>query len=427
MFGTVRFTPVTGNVVLSTPGSVCRIAFTFSVTKLPVDAQPATGLQTRQRATAIAVSDQDEITSASVSGSVTVKLAAPTVTDSDPDSPANNNSPSIKGIAPVGTALVTLYDHAGCAGASVTGTAGAFASPGFTVNVADDTSTTFSATVTDSQGGVSACSTTNLTYVEDSTPPVAPTLVDTDPDSPSNVNTVQVKGVAAANTTVRIYTSSTCTSAVAATGTAADFASPGLAVTVAANTTTAFYATATDTAGNASACSATSVTYVEDSTDPASPVISATSPPSPANNNTPRVTGSAPADATVAIYTNSSCSGPAASQGTAAAFASPGIARGRRRRLDDDDLRALDGCSGQRLRVRRADHVRRGLDRAADHDRRRPRRRDRDGDADVHVLVERGWHDVRVPHRPGRVLRVRLAVHDPGARARVAHLRGALA
>ena len=325
IFGTVRFTPVTGNVVLPTPGSVCRIAFTFSVSKLPVDAQPATGLQTRQRATAIAVSDQDEITSASVSGSVTVKLAAPSVTDSDPDSPANNNSPTIKGTAPAGTTLVTLYSRADCTGASVTGTAAAFASPGFTVNVANDTPTTFAATVTDSQGGVSACSTTNLTYVEDSTPPIAPTLLDTDPDSPSNVNALLVKGTASADTTVRLYTNASCTSAVAATGTGAEFTSQGLLVTVAPNTTTAFYATATDAAGNASACSANSVTYVEDSTNPDSPVLGATSPASPANNNTPRVTGSAPADATVVIYTNSTCSGAVANQGMPAAFASPGI------------------------------------------------------------------------------------------------------
>jgi hypothetical protein len=68
---------------------------------------------------------------------------------------------------------------------------------------------------------------------------------------------------------VRIYkapTTADCTPAnLAATGTAAAFASPGLEVSVPDNSTTRFRGTATDKAGNVSACSATSVVYVEDS------------------------------------------------------------------------------------------------------------------------------------------------------------------
>jgi Glycosyl hydrolase family 26 len=99
--------------------------------------------------------------------------------------------------------------------------------------------------------------------VEDSTPPAAPTVSSTSPASPANNNEPKVIGSAAAGSTVRIYTNNTCTSTVAGTGTAAAFASPGLTVSVADNTTTTFYATATDEAGNASACSATSVKYEE--------------------------------------------------------------------------------------------------------------------------------------------------------------------
>jgi hypothetical protein len=50
-----------------------------------------------------------------------------------------------------------------------------------------------------------------------------------------------------------------------AQGSAATFASPGITASVPDNTTTAFRATATDAAGNVSACSG-SFTYVEDST-----------------------------------------------------------------------------------------------------------------------------------------------------------------
>ncbi len=57
-----------------------------------------------------------------------------------------------------------------------------------------------------------------------------------------------------------------CTGAAAASGSAAAFASPGLTVSVGDDSTTTFYATATDAAGNAIGCSTSSITYVEDST-----------------------------------------------------------------------------------------------------------------------------------------------------------------
>jgi Ca2+-binding RTX toxin-like protein len=323
--GSVRFTPASGSLSLA-QGASCHIAFTFSVLKLPADAQAATGLQTRQRTAATAVSDTDTLTSATGSGVVTVKLAAPALTDTDPDSPANDNAPEVKGTAPAGTALVSVYPTANCSGTATTGSAANFASPGFTIGVGDDSSTTFSATVTDSAGGVSACSPTTITYVEDSTPPAAPTLTATVPDSPANNNSPKIKGTADANTTISLYANATCTGVPIATGTAAAYTSPGLTVTVANDSTTVFHATATDTAGNVSGCSGSSVTYVEDSTPPAAPSTTGTSPPSPANENSPLVIGSAAAGTTVKIYTNATCTSAVAGQGSAATFASPGIA-----------------------------------------------------------------------------------------------------
>ena len=49
---------------------------------------------------------------------------------------------------------------------------------------------------------------------------------------------------------------------MAGSGTAAAFESPGLAASVANDSSTTFYATATDAAGNTSACSPTGLTYV---------------------------------------------------------------------------------------------------------------------------------------------------------------------
>ncbi len=62
-------------------------------------------------------------------------------------------------------------------------------------------------------------------------------------------------------------------------------------------------------------------------TAPAAPVLEATQPGSPANDNTPHVIGSAPGAATVSLYLNdAACSGSAAATGSAAEFEGAGIA-----------------------------------------------------------------------------------------------------
>src|SRR5439155_8853194 len=128
-----------------------------------------------------------------------------------------------------------------------TGTAAAFASPGLSVAVADNTSTTYYATATDAAGNVSLCS-SGITYVEDSAAPGAPSSLSVSPASPANNNSPSISGTAEAGSTVKLYTNASCTSAVAGSGAAAAFSSPGLSVSVADNSSTTFYATATDAA-----------------------------------------------------------------------------------------------------------------------------------------------------------------------------------
>ena len=95
--------------------------------------------------------------------------AAPTVTGSEPASPADDNQPELKGTAEPGS-TVRLYPTAGCSGTpAATGTAAAFTSPGLTVTVTDDSTTQFRATATDLAGNTSPCSSAPLSYVEDST------------------------------------------------------------------------------------------------------------------------------------------------------------------------------------------------------------------------------------------------------------------
>ncbi|MDX6616829.1 MAG: hypothetical protein QOD60_1920 [Solirubrobacterales bacterium] len=266
-------------------------------------------------------------------GGDTTPPVPPTFSATSPASPANNNSPKILGSAEAGS-TVKLYTDAACTGGLAgTGTASAFASPGVTTAVADNSNTTFYATATDAANNTSACSPTSITYVEDSTAPSAPASLATSPatasGSPSNDINPEVSGAAEAGSTVKVYkapTTSDCSAGnLGATGSAAGFAAPGLTVTVPVNATTTLRATATDAAGNTSACSSASVNYFEDSSPPAAPSSLTVSPASPANNNSPAIQGSAEAGSTVNLFTTASCSGPPVATGTAAAFATPGL------------------------------------------------------------------------------------------------------
>ena len=131
-------------------------------------------------------------------------------------------------------------------------------------------------------------------------PPAAPSGLDSSPGSPANDNDPELTGSATAGSTVRLYTTSDCSGAAVASGSAASFASPGLTVSVADDSSTSFRATATDSAGNASTCSAPH-TYVEDSSAPAAPSGLATTPGAPANDNDPKLTGSAEAGSIVRV------------------------------------------------------------------------------------------------------------------------------
>ena len=101
----------------------------------------------------------------------------------------------------------------------------------------------------------------------DTTPPGPPTLLATDPESPANANAPRVIGVAEDASTVRLYTGGACAGDPAAIGAAAELASPGIALSVADDTSASIRATATDQAGNVSVCSS-ELTYAEDSTPP---------------------------------------------------------------------------------------------------------------------------------------------------------------
>jgi len=113
---------------------------------------------------------------------------------------------------------------------------------------------------------------------KDLTAPSAPQLISTDPASPSLSGTPRILGSAEAGSTVRIYPGPVCMGAgtpvapgvvgpTGGSGSAAELASPGIAVHVPEGTTT-FSATATDAAGNTSPCSG-SISYTRLQVNPA--------------------------------------------------------------------------------------------------------------------------------------------------------------
>jgi hypothetical protein len=247
--------------------------------------------------------------------------ATPAVTSSIPASPGKSITPHITGTAEAGT-TVQLF-KGGCSTTRLAvGTASAFASPGIRVTVTADAATTLYAQAVDAAGNKSPCS-APFKYIEDSTAPAAPVLSSTSPASPGKSIHPHVIGSAETGSTVRLFKSPDCTGTPAASGKPAALASTGIAVTVPANSTTSLSATATDKAGNVSACSA-SLDYAEDSTPPAAPVISGSNPASPGQSTTPQIFGSAEAGSTVNLY-EGPCSTAPVGSGTAAGFSSPGI------------------------------------------------------------------------------------------------------
>jgi len=96
----------------------------------------------------------------------------PVITATIPSSPANNNSPKVKGTLPSGGTLsnVKIYTNGNCSGTPAANrTPEKFTGSGIAISVPDNATTTFTATVR-LNGATTPCS-DPFTYVEDSTAP----------------------------------------------------------------------------------------------------------------------------------------------------------------------------------------------------------------------------------------------------------------
>ena len=316
---------------------------------------------------------------------------APTVSTTDPASPANNTNPKIKGTAQAGS-TVNLFTNSSCTGSPVaTGTAAAFASPGIPVTVADYTPTTYYATATN--GPTSPCSSAGPTYTAQSVTIPAGNLTanpsfETNTSSWDPTGTSTVTRQAAADARIGSYVAKLTKGAGTGTYTLDDLPSTVSSAQAAYSYTAKVYVKAgtgangdpvtleirhwTGAAGSSivdyegqttnvtsSGWTAIEVTYVAPSSGgeidfrvirsgsvttgeeifvdavtmtatapvatPPAPTVSTTDPVAPANNTNPKIKGTAQAGSTVNLYTNATCTSSVAATGTAAAFSSPGL------------------------------------------------------------------------------------------------------
>jgi glucose/arabinose dehydrogenase/PKD repeat protein len=210
-----------------------------------------------------------------------------------PAGPANDNDPQVKGTAGGGSpSLVKLYMGPGCSGAvAETGTPSQLAA-GIVVHVPGDATTMISARSADVAGNESTCS-NDVPYVEDSTPPTAPTVLATDPASPASDNNPRVRGAVGSGSPIKLilYSGPGCTGP-RVTRPVSNFTGAGIVQAVPANTVTAFSARAADAAGNESACS-NDLAYTEDSKAPNTAIVKGPSgklrPPRRGGKGAPRL------------------------------------------------------------------------------------------------------------------------------------------
>lgn len=248
----------------------------------------------------------------------------PAISGTDPPSPANNNFPKIKGTLAEPGSTVRIFDGGDCSEpAAQSGPAATFNTDGIELEVPGDSTVDLRVTATDAAGNASACS-DPVIYTEDSTA-TTPTLDNTDPRSPANDNELMLSGFGAEpGGLVSVYADSACTGLQVLDAPAAELNGAGIALTVADDTTTVFRVLAYDALGNVSTCS-NALAYTEDSTAPAAPTLSGTSPASGSNVNRPKAQGTAEAGSSVVVLGTADCTGQPLGVGTAEELGGGGI------------------------------------------------------------------------------------------------------
>jgi hypothetical protein len=209
---------------------------------------------------------------------------------------------------------VTLFAAAGCAGEPVA-TGATLADGTFTLRFQPrrNTANTLTARATDAAGNTSACS-AERAFVHDDTPPRLPWALHTQPSSPSASRTPVLQGNTDAGATVRVYTSFDCSASSSSdvfTGVAGLGNTFGVQVQVRENTWTPLSVTATDAAGNVSACATSAPLFIHDSVPPPPPLLLTAGTPMPYSGPASYFSafGMAEAGARIQLYDNPTCTG----------------------------------------------------------------------------------------------------------------------
>lgn len=231
------------------------------------------------------VGDQGVLAAPDMGGPAVTPI--PALTGTRPASPANDNEPRVHGTAAPGARVHVV---AGACGGPILGSAQATAEGAFTaaIRVEDDRAVTLRAWAELADAARSACS-GPLTYVEDSTPPPAPLLVRTIPESPADDPRPRVEGTAEPGATVVLSFDPACAEDARGPVAAGEDGTFSLVVTVPEDRRTLLFATATDRAGNRSACSSPGLPYDEDGPPPVEVIFPAT--PALTDRSTVRVRG----------------------------------------------------------------------------------------------------------------------------------------
>lgn len=203
---------------------------------------------------------------------------APPALEATPSSPSTATALTITGSGEAGSTY-RLFDGAACAGIAIGLGPIATLASGLAKTVQQNSTNVYTATLTDAAGNTSDCS-APLTFVSDQIAPEpagSPTPIATGAST-----TPLITGNAEAGSTVELYLTSDCSGTPAATGGAAEFASPGIAIGVASGAATSIYATVTDGAGQSSACLLLTVYTQVTPAMPAGPSPTAPAKPLPA-------------------------------------------------------------------------------------------------------------------------------------------------
>ncbi|MFT5431791.1 MAG: hypothetical protein ACI9OJ_002489, partial [Myxococcota bacterium] len=240
-------------------------------------------------------------------------------TGTNPPSPSNQTTtPFIVGVAE-GDSVVRLYADSQCSGSPVaagtTDGAGAFSL--MITAQPNSTSVVYGATI-DGAGNVSPCSPGPAIYVHDNVAPAVPTLVSTNPESPSSTtNQPVVTGMGEPGASIHFYLDVCSGPPIATALTGADGVFSAT-VSVPVNASVELVARAVDAATNGSACSAPLV-FTHDADTPGTVILSHTVPGSPATSLSPTVLGTAEAGSIVQLYQEVGCLGAVIASGQSSA------------------------------------------------------------------------------------------------------------